>query len=57
MKKTLIQGTDDLELSMVVTDLLCFISDKYDVRSIDEFTCPIHKRLAELTEWEYNHET
>ena len=39
------------ELEAAVKELLDFVSNKYGVKSIDEWMCPHHKKLAELIEY------
>jgi len=40
------------DLKEAVDGLLNFISNKYEVKDISEFTCPHHLKLAELVRWQ-----
>jgi len=37
-----------LEIVQTVKELLQFVRKKYDIKSDDDFTCPIHRKLLKL---------
>lgn len=39
------------ELERAVYGLLDFIADKYNVETVEGFTCPHHQKLARLVKW------
>jgi hypothetical protein len=40
------------DIVKVARELIEFVRKKYNVQSLYEFTCPIHRRLAELLDCE-----
>ena len=40
------------EIESSANDLLDFIAEEYDVKTIDDFTCSFHKKLATVLMWE-----
>lgn len=35
-----------LDICIIAEELIDFIIEKYGVKSLEDFTCPIHRRLA-----------
>jgi hypothetical protein len=42
---------DISNVACIAKELIGFVVNRYGVKSYDEFTCPIHKRMAQELKW------
>lgn len=44
---------ENTELLTVIYDLIDFVVKKYEIKSLDDFTCPRTRKLAELAKYKF----